>query len=139
MTTLTRCYRFSASHILARPDWSAERNREIYGKCANPAGHGHDYGLEVTVRGKVDPASGMLIPVAQLDELVQERVLAALDRRLLNRDLAEFERVVPTAENIARFVWRTLAGAVSPATLHRIRLVETSNNAVEYSENGESR
>lgn len=139
MTTLTRHYRFSASHILARPDWSAERNREIYGKCANPAGHGHDYGLEVTVRGKVDPASGMLIPVAQLDAVVRERVLAALDRRLLNRDVAAFEQDVPTAENIARFVWRTLAGAVSPAQLHRIRLVETSNNSVDYSEDGESR
>jgi 6-pyruvoyltetrahydropterin/6-carboxytetrahydropterin synthase len=139
VTTLTRHYRFSASHILARPDWSAERNREIYGKCANPAGHGHDYGLEVTVRGKVDPASGMLIPVAQLDAVVRERVLAALDRRLLNRDVAAFEQDVPTAENIARFVWRTLAGAVSPAQLHRIRLVETSNNSVDYSEDGESR
>lgn len=131
-TTLTRRYRFSASHVLARHDWDAERNREVYGKCANPAGHGHNYGLEVTVRGVVDPETGVLLRLASLDALVGERVLRALDRKLLNRDVPDFSSAVPTAENIARFCWKRLVGTVSPAELHRIRLVETGNNSVEY-------
>lgn len=134
MIRLTRRYDFSAAHVLARPDWSDERNRSVYGKCANPAGHGHNYALEVTVRGKVDPASGRLVPLARLDALVRRRVLEPLDHRFLNREVAEFESVVPTAENIVRFVWRALKGELAPAVLDRVRLLETRNNFVEYSE-----
>jgi 6-pyruvoyltetrahydropterin/6-carboxytetrahydropterin synthase len=137
VTTLTRRYAFSASHVLARPEWSAERNLAVYGKCSNPAGHGHNYGLEVTVRGAVDTATGMLLPVARLDEVVGRRVLQVLDGRLLNRDVPAFADEVPTAENIARFAWRALSGSVEPAALHRIRLVETANNSVDYSEDRE--
>jgi 6-pyruvoyltetrahydropterin/6-carboxytetrahydropterin synthase len=137
MITLTRRYAFSASHVLSRPEWDAERNREVYGKCANPSGHGHNYVLEVSVRGKIEPGTGMLIPLGRLDALVESRVIAKLHHRLLNRDVPAFSDVVPTAENIARFAWRTLAGAVSPAALHRVRLVETSHNSVEYSEDRE--
>jgi 6-pyruvoyltetrahydropterin/6-carboxytetrahydropterin synthase len=138
MTTLTRRYAFSASHVLARPEWSAERNRAVYGKCSNPAGHGHNYGLEVTVRGAVDPGTGMLVPVAQLDEVVGRQVLQVLDGRLLNRDVPVFQQEVPTAENIARFAWRALHGRVAPASLHRVRLVETANNSVDYTEDREA-
>jgi 6-pyruvoyltetrahydropterin/6-carboxytetrahydropterin synthase len=132
LTTLTRRYRFSAAHVLARRDWSASKNREVYGKCANPAGHGHNYGLEVSVKGEPDPATGMLIEVGCLDRLVEERVVSVLDRRLLNRDVPAFASQVPTAENIARYAWQALEGRVGPARLHRIRLVETPNNTVEY-------
>lgn len=134
---LTRRYRFSAVHVLARDEWSAERNQTVYGKCANLAGHGHDYGLEVTVAGKLDPTTGMLLPVGQLDAVVEARVLASLDGRFLNRDVEAFRHEVPTAENIARLAWRRLAGVVAPARLARVRLIETSNNAVEYSEEPE--
>ncbi len=131
--TLTRRYRFSAAHELARSDWSPERNRAVYGKCANAAGHGHNYVLEVSVCGDVDPVSGRLVPVEQLDRLVHERVLDRLDHRWLDRELPEFARTVPTAENIARFVWQELKGEISPAILQNVRLEETENNSVSYS------
>ena len=137
MIRMTRRYAFSAAHVLARPDWSDERNQAVYGKCANPGGHGHNYVLEVTVRGEIDPESGRVVPVERLDALVQRRVLELLDHRFLNREIAEFGSEVPTAENIARFAWRALKGELSPALLDRVRLVETQNNSVEYSEEEE--
>ncbi len=137
MIRLTRRYPFSAAHVLARPDWSEARNRDVYGKCANPSGHGHNYVLEVTVRGALDPESGRLVPIEQMDALVQRRVIEPLDHRFLNRDVPEFESCVPTAENIARYAWRALKGELAPAILDRVRLVETANNSVEYSEEGQ--
>ncbi len=133
MIALTRRYRFSAAHVLARPDWPEERNRDVYGQCANPAGHGHNYGLEVTVRGHVDPSIGRLLPIERLDAVVQERVLRPLDHRFLNREVPAFESVVPTLENIVCYVWEALKGEIAPAVLHRVRLEETLNNSVEYS------
>ncbi len=138
MITLSRRYRFSAAHMLARPDWSDAKNDEVYGKCANPAGHGHNYELWVTVSGSPDPATGMLLPPGALDSRVEERVTAVLDGRLLNRDVETFRSEVPTAENIARYAWRTLAGRLAPAQLERVRLVETPNNSVEYCEVAET-
>ncbi len=137
MIRLTRRYPFSAAHVLARPDWSEARNRDVYGKCANPSGHGHNYVLEVTVRGALDPESGRLVPIERMDALVQRRVIEPLDHRFLNRDVPEFKSEVPTAENIARYAWRALKGELAPAVLDRVRLVETANNSVEYSEEGE--
>ena len=134
MIRMTRRYHFSAAHVLARPDWDDERNRAVYGKCANPAGHGHNYVLEVTVRGSIDPESGHLVAVERMDDLVQQRVLEAVDHRFLNKDVPEFGSVVPTAENIARYAWQRLKGELAPALLDRVRLVETANNSVEYSE-----
>lgn len=122
---MIRRYEFSAAHVLARPDWSEARNRAVYGKCANPSGHGHNYRIELTLEGA--PAAG-----AAIDALVRERVLADLDARFLNREVAGFARVVPTAENIARHIWDTLCDALAPAKLSAVRLIETSNNSVEY-------
>ncbi len=139
MITLTRRYRFSAAHVLARPDWAPERNRAVYGECANPLGHGHNYGLDVTVRGELDPESGHLLPVSRLDAVVRERVLLPLDRRFLNREVAAFSRAVPTAENIARYVWDALKGEIAPAVLHRVRVDETGRNSVEYAGEQEDR
>lgn len=136
MIRLTRRYAFCAAHVLARAEWDPQKNAAIYGKCANPAGHGHNYGLEVTLRGEIDPVSGRLIALEELDRIVRERILDRVDHRFLNHEVLEFHSEVPTAENIARFAWRALAGAVGPAVLDRIRLVETENNAVEYSEGG---
>ncbi len=132
MIALARRYRFSAAHVLARPEWSDARNREIYGKCANPAGHGHNYELWVSIVGTPDTRTGMLIPTADLDALVSERVLGPLDGQLLNRDLPDFEKTVPTAENIARFAFHRLAPVLAPLRLRSVRLVETPNNSVEY-------
>ncbi len=120
-----RRYEFSAAHVLARPDWSEERNRAVYGKCANPSGHGHNYRIELALEGAQDAG-------AAIDAIVRERVLADLDARFLNREVAAFARVVPTAENIARHIWDTLSDALAPAVLSAVRLIETSNNSVEY-------
>jgi 6-pyruvoyltetrahydropterin/6-carboxytetrahydropterin synthase len=120
-----RRYQFSAAHVLARSDWSDARNRAVYGKCANPSGHGHNYRIELSLEGLLDFGSAV-------DAIVARRVLADLDARFLNREVAAFARVVPTAENIARHIWDTLSEALAPARLAGVRLVETSNNSVEY-------
>jgi 6-pyruvoyltetrahydropterin/6-carboxytetrahydropterin synthase len=124
MIRLIRRYDFSAAHVLARPDWDDARNRAVYGKCANPSGHGHNYRVELTLEGKTD--------LAALDQQVETRILAELDRRFLNQDVPAFAKSVPTAENIARHIWDTLDGALGPARLTGVRLIETSNNSVEY-------
>lgn len=127
---LTRGYRFAAAHVLRSPTLSDAENERIYGKCANPTGHGHNYGLEVTVSGPVDPETGALVPLAWLDRIVAERVLDRLGHRLLNDD-PWFEARVPTAENIAAFVEEELAEALSSresVELVRVRLHETRRN-----------
>lgn len=126
MIRVIRRYEFSAAHVLARPDWSEARNRAVYGKCANPSGHGHNYRFELTLEGSSEAGEAV-------DAIVRARVLDALDGRFLNQEVGGFARVVPTAENIARFIWDTLADQVAPARLAGVRLVETSNNSVEYS------
>jgi 6-pyruvoyltetrahydropterin/6-carboxytetrahydropterin synthase len=125
VTRVIRRYAFSAAHVLARADWSDERNRAVYGKCANPSGHGHNYRVELTLENAPDAGE-------HVDGLVRERLLGELDGRFLNRETRGFARVVPTAENIARHIWDTLSPAVAPARLAGVRLVETSNNSVEY-------
>ena len=138
MITLTRCYRFPAAHVLAIPTASDAENRRIYGKCANPAGHGHDYGVEVTVAGPVDEPTGRVIDPARLDALFAERVARVLSHRMLN-DLPAFagRGLVPTAENIARVVFEALdapVAACGAARLRRVRIVETRRNSFDYGE-----
>ena len=99
---LTRRYRFSASHRLHSPAFSEDENRELYGKCSNPYGHGHDYVLEVIAEGTMDPVSGQVVHVPTLDRLVSEEVLQDFDHRYMNADLGEFKTMVPTSENIIR-------------------------------------
>jgi 6-pyruvoyltetrahydropterin/6-carboxytetrahydropterin synthase len=134
--SVTRRYRFAAAHALRREDWTEDRNQAVYGKCANPAGHGHDYGLEVTVRGGVDLETGRVVDPDLLDRLVAEHVLGRFSDCMLNEDPV-FERCVPTAENIARAAHRFLAEPVAAATgaeLRRVRVRETSNNTFDYGE-----
>lgn len=136
LIALTRRYRFPAAHVLRNERFSEAENRRIYGKCAHPSGHGHDYGLEVTVTGPLDPRTGAIVPVAELDALVRERVLDRLGHRLLNED-PWFAVAVPTAENIALAVRRELGAALAErgaARLARIRLEETRRNAFERGE-----
>jgi 6-pyruvoyltetrahydropterin/6-carboxytetrahydropterin synthase len=134
---LTRCYRFPAAHVLAHPELSERENARIYGKCANPGGHGHDYGLEITVAGEIDPVSGQIFDRDQLDALVGERVLDRFGHALLNGDPA-FAARVPTAENIALVAFGELAPAVAAvrpgARLVRVRLEETRKNHFETGE-----
>jgi 6-pyruvoyltetrahydropterin/6-carboxytetrahydropterin synthase len=137
MTTLTRRYRFSASHRLHSAALSGNENDRIYGKCNNPFGHGHDYVLEVTASGVVDPSTGRLLRIAVLDRLVEEKILRRFSNRNLNLDLPEFARLVPTTENLAITIaklleehWPTyLAG--SSARLSRVHIQETDRNSFE--------
>ena len=132
MIALTRRYRFPAAHALRRPDRDERWNERVYGKCANPAGHGHDYGLEITVAGEVDPVSGQLFCRDRLDALVNERVLERFGHSLLNDDPA-FAEQVPTAENIALVIGEALAPTIAEqgARLTRVRLEETRKNSFE--------
>ena len=139
MIRLTRRYRFSASHRLHARGLSEAENRELYGKCNNPYGHGHDYLLEVGVRGPVEERSGRVADVAALDRLVGGEVIRAFDHRDLNQDVPEFASVVPTTENLALEVERRLRRNWSAAfpgewpRLDRIRIRETKRNIFEIS------
>jgi 6-pyruvoyltetrahydropterin/6-carboxytetrahydropterin synthase len=129
--SLTRRYRFSASHRLHNRLFSEEQNRELYGKCANPRGHGHNYVVEVTVAGPVDPATGMVANLGDLDPFVEREVIEAFDHKYLNEQIAEFGKLVPTTENVCREIYRRLK-PFPAARLERVRIEETSNNSFEY-------
>ncbi|HXA79151.1 MAG TPA: 6-carboxytetrahydropterin synthase [Candidatus Acidoferrales bacterium] len=135
--SLTRRYRFAASHRLHRPSFSEAENQRIYGKCSNPYGHGHNYSLEVTITGAVDQATGMVANLGDLDPFVERKVVEAFDHKYLNEEVPEFGKDVPTAENICREIYRRLK-TFPAARLERIRLEETSKNSFEFDgENGE--
>jgi len=127
---LSRRYHFSASHRLHVDAFSAERNAAIYGKCNNPFGHGHNYTVQVTFSGAVDAATGMVTNLADLDGFAERNLLAVYDHKNLNT-LAAFRDVVPSTENLALEVWRIFV-AYPHATLRRIRIEETNNNAFDY-------
>lgn len=130
LIALTRRYRFPAAHVLRHPSLSDRENERVYGKCAHPAGHGHDYGLEVTVSGPVDPRSGAIVALEVLDEVVRERVLERFSHTLLN-DLEPFRERVPTAENIVSVIHDALAAPLAECTgaeLLGVRLIETRRN-----------
>lgn len=129
---VTRVYDFSASHRLHSPLLGAEENARIYGKCNRPNGHGHNYGVEVTVRGPVDPRTGIVIDVGLLDRIVNEEVIERYDHRHLNHDVDDFAGLSPTSENVARAIFARIAGRIPrPAELHRVRLHETARNVFE--------
>ena len=109
MVYLTRKAEFSASHYYHNPAFSPEENRRIFGKCNNPNGHGHNYTLEVTVKGEVDPRSGFVVDLKQLKEVMHREVLDAMDHRFLNKEVPEFAHQIPTTENIAIAIWQRLA------------------------------
>jgi len=123
---------FSAAHRLNRDDWDAATNRRVFDRCNNPNGHGHTYGLEVTVEGRIDPETGYLMDFSDLKKTVNEAVIRKLDRRNLNFDVDFLAGVNPTAENIAIAIWRQLEPRVSPARLVRVALQETERNSVIY-------
>lgn len=138
MTRVTRRYRFAAAHRLNSPRFSGEQNRDLYGKCNNPYGHGHDYALEVGVIGPLDSRSGLVVSIPALDRLVQEKILRDFDHKYFNADVSEFSGdLVPTSENILRVIedrlnatWRSIFPGEFPR-LERIRLQETKRNRFE--------
>jgi 6-pyruvoyltetrahydropterin/6-carboxytetrahydropterin synthase len=122
---------FSASHRLYTDHLSFEENEAIFGKCANPNGHGHNYQLTVTVRGAVDDMTGYVMPLDELDDTVRRSVLGVYDHRFLNVDVEDYLDLVPTGENIAKMVWERLAEPLGNK-LAKVVVDETRNNSFEY-------
>lgn len=130
---VTRRLHFSAAHRLGRSDWGEAENVRVFGPCANPNWHGHNYELDVTVEGEVDPETGFVMDLKALKALVEERVIADLDHRNLNLDVDWLEGVNPTTEQLVVAIWQRLADAVPDgARLDRLVLWETPRNYVEY-------
>jgi len=145
MLYLTRRYRFSASHRLYTDALTAEENARVYGKCANPYGHGHNYVLEVTLAGPVNPATGMVYDLVALDELVGREILERFDESHLNTHADLFRHLVPTTENLCLTAFNLLKEKFEPggrflqARLHRVRVEETSSNFFECEDPGNGR
>ena len=137
MVYLTRKAEFSASHYYHSDALSTEENRRVFGKCNNPHGHGHNYTLEVTVKGELDPRTGFVVDLKDLKETMNREVIDAMDHRFLNKEVPEFESAVPTTENLAIAIWERLEGKLKVARLHRVRVYETPDLFVDfYGENG---
>jgi 6-pyruvoyltetrahydropterin/6-carboxytetrahydropterin synthase len=128
---LGRRYRFAASHRLHSEKLSAEENSRVYGKCNNPFGHGHNYVVEISMSGPVDPATGMIANLADLDGFVEREVIEAFDHRSLNEEVAAFRGKVPTTENVCIEIYERLKHFPN-AKLERVRIEETANNSFEY-------
>jgi len=123
---------FSAAHRLNNPKYDAEWNRRTYDKCDNPKGHGHNYALVVSVKGKIDPETGMVIDLKKLKDIVRRHVIDRVDHTNLNEDVDFLRGVIPTAENLARAFWQQLAGAIPDGELFEVALQETEKNSVLY-------
>jgi 6-pyruvoyltetrahydropterin/6-carboxytetrahydropterin synthase len=124
---------FSAAHRLAHPDLSLAENTDIYGKCARVNGHGHNYHLEVTVKGEIDPRTGMIIDLGALNQVITDYIVEPFDHTFLNKDIPFFSTVVPTAENIALYISNTLRSPIQElgAKLYKVKLIESPNNSCE--------
>ncbi|UCG76713.1 MAG: 6-carboxytetrahydropterin synthase [Gemmatimonadota bacterium] len=129
---VTRRLHFAAGHRLHNPAFDDERNQAVFGACSNPQGHGHNYEIEVTVEGEVDPETGYVLDVKRLRDLVNDRVVGEMDHANLNVDVAWLQGVNPTAENLAVQIWNRLVGHLDGVRLVSVRLWETPRNLVEY-------
>ncbi|HEX9121171.1 MAG TPA: 6-carboxytetrahydropterin synthase [Terriglobales bacterium] len=132
MVYLTRKCEFSAAHYYHNPEFSPEENQRIFGKCNNPNGHGHNYTLEVTVKGEVNPRSGFVLDLKELKSTLEREVLSALDHRFLNKEVPEFRDRIPTTENLAIAIWERLHNKLNVAKLHRVRVFETPDLFVDF-------
>lgn len=132
MILLTRKAEFSASHYYWVPSWSDEENVRAFGKCANRNGHGHNYTLEVTVAGEVDPTTGFVVDLKELKDVMNREVIDIYDHRHLNLEVPEFRTAQPTTENIAIAVWNRLDGKIPGAKLHRVRVYEMPDLFADY-------
>jgi len=132
MILLTRKAEFSASHYYWNDAWSEEGNRRAFGKCANRNGHGHNYTLEVTVAGEIDPVSGFVVDLKDLKTVLEREVVGVYDHRHLNLEVPEFKTTNPTTENIAIAIWKRLDGKIPGAKLHRVRVYELPDLFADY-------
>ena len=132
MILLTRKAEFSASHYYWNDAWSEEENRRAFGKCANRNGHGHNYTLEVTVSGEINPVSGFVVDLKDLKTALEREVVSVYDHRHLNLEVPEFKAANPTTENIAVAIWKRLDGKIPGAKLHRVRVYELPDLFADY-------
>lgn len=132
MIYLTRRADFSSSHYYHDPKLSAEENARLFGKCANLNGHGHNYVLEVTVKGEVDPRTGFVIDLKELKQLLESEVVEAMDHRHLNKEVPEFAHANPTTENLSIVIWKRLEPKLKVARLHRVRVYENEDLFADF-------
>ena len=132
MIYITRRLEFCASHRLYNPEFSDEKNETIFGLCNNPNGHGHNYVLEVTVKGEVDRQTGMVLDLKALTKLINEEIINKVDHKNLNVDVDFIKEVIPTAENIAIHFWNILEPKIESGELHEVKLFESERNYVVY-------
>jgi 6-pyruvoyltetrahydropterin/6-carboxytetrahydropterin synthase len=132
MILVTRREIFSSSHRLYNPNFSDDENEQVFGKCSNLNGHGHNYTLEVIVAGEIDSQTGYVIDLKVLKEIIRENVIKKVDHKNLNLDVDFLKDKIPTAENIAIGIWNQLENKIPSGKLYSIKLYETENNYVEY-------
>ena len=130
--TISRKAHFNAAHKLYRPDWSDEKNNEVFGKCSNKNFHGHNYELIVSLTGEVDPETGYVYDIGKLSQIIKSEIEDYLDHKNLNLDCPEFENLNPSAENIAVVIYDLLRGRLDKCFEIQVRLYETERNFVEY-------
>ena len=136
VVTVTRLLHFNAAHRVHNPALSDAENATLFGKCNNPNWHGHNYRLEVSVRGEIDERTGYVMDLGILRDVVEREVIARTDHRNFNIDVDYMRGIIPTTENIVVAMWRVLEPVVTPAKLVRLRLWETDNNYVDYDGSG---
>lgn len=129
---LTRRATFSAAHRLHNPALSDEENRKIYGKCNNPHGHGHNYTIEITVRGEIDTKTGMVLNLVDLKQAIETTIMDGMDHKHLNLDVPVFQEMVPTVENLVVVCWKLLENRLPQGLLHEVKIYETENNIAVY-------
>jgi len=123
---------FNAAHRLYNPNWSFDKNQTVFGKCNNPNFHGHNYNLEVWVKGEIDPETGYVIDLKLLKDIIESQVEDKFDHKNLNEDTEEFKNLIPTAENISVVIWKLIKAKLNPEFDLKIRLYETERNVVEF-------
>ena len=138
--TITRRLRFNAAHRVYNPAFSDARNEELFGKCNNPNWHGHNYILDVSVSGEIDPDTGYVVDLSVIKDVVTKHVIDVVDHRNLNVDVPFLRGKIPTTENLAVAFWNVIEPVIRPHVLTRVRIYETENNFVDYhgAANGES-
>ncbi len=131
---VTRRERFNAAHKLWNDKWSAEKNHEVFGKCAHPNWHGHNYELFVTVKGEPNPDTGYCVDLKHLSDLLDERVVEVFDHRNINLDVPQMQGLLVSTENIAIVIWEMIEEGIRElgCTLHKVELYETENNSAVY-------
>lgn len=132
MVFVTRKMHFSAAHRLFNPEWSNQQNQGHYDKCNNYHGHGHNYFLEVTVKGIPNPETGYVIDLKKLRDIIKENIIDKVDHKHLNYDVDFLQGIIPSAENLVGVFWKILEDKMNQGILHSIKLYESENNFVEY-------